>query len=472
MSGCRETSSGLTRELGFFSATILVVANMIGTGIFTTSGLIIRDLGRPIPLLLCWLVGGVFALCGALCYGELGALFPEAGGEYVYLREAFGRLPAFLSGWISLIVGFSAPIAASAIAFSVYFSRAFSIPMDTLLTLKLFGRDVLCVSTDGLMAILAVVVLSLVHSHSIRVGSRVQIGLTMLKISVIVAFIAGGFLIGRGSSSHFSGGFGVASLFDGSFATSLIFISFAYSGWNAAAYLGGEIKEPGSNIPLSLLTGTVVVIICYLALNAVYVYALPAREMSGVIEVGEKAAASLFGNDVGRLLTGAIALGILSALSAMILTGPRVYYAMSQDGVFFRIFGRLHRKRGTPAFSIVLQAAIAILMILTSSFEKLLLYTGFTLSLFAILTVVGLIRLRLTRRARTTFCRTFGYPVTPLVFVVGSGLVVCLMIAHKPAIGFWGVLTICLGALFYYCLRWKERTGKTGIEGGPAARRD
>ena len=403
------------------------------------------------PLLLCWVAGGIFALCGALCYGELGAQFPRAGGEYAYLKQAFGPLPAFLSGWVSLIVGFSAPIAASAIAFSVYFLKAFSLPSVTLLKVSLFGFDLAVISTETLMGVMAVVALSLVHMHSVRLGSRVQGELTVFKITVIVAFIVGGFLVGRGSLSHFRGDFRVASLFSGRFATSLIFISFAYSGWNAAAYLGGEIKNPGRNIPLALFAGTIVVTLSYLALNALYVYALPIGEMSGVVEVGEKAASALFGAGTGRLLTGAIAVGILSALSAMILTGPRVYYAMSRDGAFFSRFGKVDDRRRTPVLSIALQAMISICMILTSSFETLLLYIGFTLSLFSVLTVLGLLRLRAEKKLTAGTYRTFGYPVTPLIFIVGNLLIVSMMLIDKPVTVFWGLLTIATGAAFYWC---------------------
>ena len=412
MNNDKVSKSDLTRQIGFFSATVVVIANMIGTGIFTTSGFVARDLGHPIPLLLCWLVGGIFALSGALCYGELGALFPKAGGDYAYLRQAFGPLPAFLSGWVSLIVGFSAPIAAAAIAFSAYFLKAFSLPSLMLLKVNLFGWNLVAVSKENLVAIFAVIALSLVHIHSVWLGSRVQGALTVFKVAVIATFIVGGFLVGRGSLSHFSGDFRMASLLDGRFATSLIFISFAYSGWNAAAYLGGEIRNPGRNIPLALFTGTLVVIISYLALNAVYLYALPLGEMSGVVEIGEKAASALFQDGTGRFLTGAIAVGILSAISAMILTGPRVYYAMSRDGAFFSRFGKVHDQRRTPMLSIVMQAVISICMILTSSFEKLLLYIGFTLSLFSVLTVLGLLRLRAEKKLKARWLphlRLSGY---------------------------------------------------------------
>ena len=451
MSADAASKPDMARQIGFFSATVVVIANMIGTGVFTTSGFVARDLAHPVPLLLCWVAGGIFALCGALCYGELGAQFPRAGGEYAYLKEAFGPLPAFLSGWVSLIVGFSAPIAASAIAFSVYSLKAFSLPSVTLLKVSLFGFDLAVISTETLMGVMAVVALSLVHMHSVRLGSRVQGTLTVFKITVIVAFIAGGFLVGRGSLSHFTGDFRVASLFSGRFATSLIFISFAYSGWNAAAYLGGEIRNPGRNIPLALFAGTIVVTLSYLALNALYVYALPIGEMSGVVEVGEKAASALFGAGTGRLLTGAIAVGILSALSAMILTGPRVYYAMSRDGAFFSRFGKVDDRRRTPVLSIALQAMISICMILTSSFETLLLYIGFTLSLFSVLTVLGLLRLRAGKKLTAGAYRTFGYPVTPLLFIVGNLLIVSLMLIDKPVTVFWGLFTIAIGAAFYWC---------------------
>jgi len=312
----------LKREIGLFTAAVLVVANMIGTGIFTTSGFIIQELGHPMVLLLCWLIGGIFALSGALCYGELGAAFPEAGGEYVYLRESFGKLVAFLSGWISLLVGFSAPIAATAIAFATYSSGILSLPAHPQFSLTISGITFLTVSPVNILAIASIVILSLVHYHSIKIGSRVQNTLTSFKILIIVLFITGGFLLGTGSLSHFSGGLSLASMFQGKFAVSLIFVSFAHSGWNAASYLGSEIKEPSRNIPIALFTGTLLVLILYLLLNAVYIYALPAGRMSGVLEIGSMSASSLFGENIGKYFGGAIAIGILSALSAMILTGP------------------------------------------------------------------------------------------------------------------------------------------------------
>jgi len=453
----------LKREIGLFSATILVVANMIGTGIFTTSGFIIQELGHPMVLLLCWLIGGVFALCGALCYGELGAAFPEAGGEYVYLRESFGKLVAFLSGWISLLVGFSAPIAATAIAFATYSSAILPLSAHPQFSLTISGITFFTVSPVNILAIASILILSFVHYHSIKVGSRVQNTLTSVKILIIALFISGGFLLGTGSLSHFSLDFPLTSMFQGKFAVSLIFVSFAYSGWNAAAYLGSEIKDPSRNIPVALFTGTLLVLILYMLLNVVYIYALPAGRMSGVLEIGSLSASSLFGKNIGKYFGGAIAIGILSALSAMILTGPRVYYAMSRDGVFFELFGRVNQKYRTPAFSIFLQATIAILFILTSSFENLLIYIGFTLALFAMLTVLGLMILRLRQKALVSPYQTFGYPVTPIIFIAGNLWIAYFSIRNRPITSLWGLATIGAGMLVYlYFKRAEGRVYKKG----------
>lgn len=275
----------LKREIGFFSATIMVIANMVGTGIFTTSGFIIEELGNPQTMLLCWFVGGLFALSGALCYGELGAMFPKSGGEYVFLRESFGKGMAFLSGWISLIVGFSAPIAAASVAFSTYSFRALPFSFSQNITIPFWGVNLLVVSPVTITAVAVIIIFSLIHYHSLFLGSRVQNGLTLFKIILITTFIVAGLYFGQGSTAHFSEGLNLSVIFSDKFAISLIFISFAYSGWNAAAYLGGEIKNPERNIPLSLFGGTFMVMFLYLLLNIVFIYAIPVKEMIGGLRV-------------------------------------------------------------------------------------------------------------------------------------------------------------------------------------------
>ncbi len=448
-------NSELKREIGFFTATILVIANMVGTGIFTTSGFVIKELGSPAAMLACWAAGGVFALCGALCYGELGSRYPRAGGEYIYLKEIFGEWMGFLSGWISLVVGFSAPIAAAAIAFAIYSFQMLSIETGTLWTIPVVGIPVISISLQSMVAISVVILFSVVHYHSLKVGSRVQNLLTLFKIGIVVAFISSGFLSENGTTANFMLETESTAGFAEKLAVSLIFVSFAYAGWNASAYIGGEIKNPGRNIPLSLLIGTLLVTGLYLLLNVVYIYALTPAQMSGVVDVGARAAISLFGENVSKVVSGAIALGLLSVLSAMIMTGPRVYYAMSRDKIFFELFSRVSKTRHTPAHSIFLQAGIAIVLIITASYEKLLIYIGFTLSLFAMLTVVGLVRLRLKEGPNPNGYRTFGYPLTPLIFIIGNLWIIWFSIKSRPVPALCGLATIGIGLCAY--LYFKRR---------------
>ncbi|EXJ14207.1 APC family permease [Imhoffiella purpurea] len=442
--------SELRREIGLVSATVLVVANMIGSGIFTTSGFILAELGSPTALLLCWLLGGLFALTGALCYGELGAMLPRAGGEYAYLRASFGPLPAFVSGWISLIVGFSAPIAAAAIAFATYFLGGAS---DPWLVLGSGEHPWISLSPVTLLACAAVVVLSLVHIHSLRLGQGVQNLLTAFKIGFILVFIGAGLWLGQGDLGHLSQSLSDSGVSASSFAVALIFVSFAYSGWNAAAYLGGEIRRPGRNLPLALALGTLLVTLLYLLLNLVYLYALPPQAMNGLLEIAGGAADALFGSSIGALFGLAIALGLLSVMSAMIMAGPRVYFAMARDGVFFRRFGSVHAERHTPAQAILLQALIAILMILVAAYDALLVYIGFTLSLSSMLTVIGLMRLRRRSPDLPRPYRTLGYPVTPLIFIAGNLWIVLYTLSSKPVVGLYGLATLLLGGFIYRFLR-------------------
>lgn len=444
----------MRREVGLFSATILVIANMVGTGIFTTSGFILAEVGSARALMLCWLFGGLFALCGALSYGELGARFPRAGGEYIFLKESFGIGVGFLSGWISLIVGFSAPIAAAAIAFAAYAFQAFSIPAGEPLILEVGGVRLAAISLQTAAAIGVVVLFSLIHCRSLKIGKNVQNGLTLFKIVLIAAFILGGLLCGTGSVAHYGADAG-ETLSAGGFAVALIFVSFAYSGWNAAAYIGAEIVDPRRNIPIALILGTCVVIGLYLMLNAVYLYALPPAQMRGVLEVGAHSAVALFGSGISRVFSGAVALGILSVLSAMILTGPRIYYAMARDGVFFGLFGRLNPARRTPTASIFLQAFLAVAMLLSASFESLLIYIGFTLSLCAMLTVIGLMRIRRRADAAEGLYRTFGYPVTPLLFILGNAWIIFFSLKSRPLAALFGLGTIAVGMGVYRLFaRW------------------
>ncbi|MDN5088762.1 amino acid permease [Aliarcobacter butzleri] len=445
-------NGGLKRDIGLMSATILVIANMVGTGVFTTSGFIITELNSYSLLMLCWFFGGLFALIGAFSYAELGAMFPKAGGEYAYLKESFGKLPAFVSGWISLVVGFSAPIAAASIAFATYLLGN---QEKTWFSLELFDYEILTINLISFIAIVCVILFSYIHYHSVKLGSNVQNFLTIFKIIFIFILIIGGFTVGNGDISRVTttllgDNFSISWTH---FAISLVLISFAYSGWNAASYLGAEIKNPQKNLPLALLIGTIFVTILYMFLNFVYIYALSIDEMSGVLQVATQASNVLFGDKIGSIISLAISFGLLSVVSAMIMAGPRVYYAMAEDGLFFQRFKKVCTKRNTPVQAIILQAIIAIVMILTSTFESLLIYIGFTLSLASMLTVIGLIKLRVQKPQILRPYKTLWYPYLPLIFILANIGIIIFSFVSRPFISSLGLLTILVGVIIYYKIK-------------------
>lgn len=441
--------SGLQRQLGLSSATMLVVAAMVGSGIFTTSGLVLREVGSVAALLLCWAAGGGYALTGALCYAELGAMFPEAGGEYAFLRHGFGRATAFLAGWVSLVVGFSAPIASGALAFSCYAPQVLPVELQGLWPHRLAALGVIAV-------------LACVHAVSLRAGSRMQNCLTATVLTVLCCFILFGLASSRGSFSHFTAAPQVFAG-PGRFAVGLIFVLYAYGGWNAAVYLGAEISRPGRTIPRALLTGTLAVTLLYLLFNVTCLYGLAPDLMRGQIEVGALAARALFGAGTGRVFSGLVALCLLSVVSAMMFQGPRVYYAMARDGSFFRVLGRVSPVRRTPVPAVLLQAGVSALLLLSASFEALLIYIGFTLSIFSALTAAGMMVLRRTRPGMARPYRTPWYPVTPLVFIGLNLWLVVFSLLQSPAAGLWGLLTIGAGAVVYTLFRHSA-----GCSGGGA----
>lgn len=449
-------------KLGAASAMIVVMANMIGTGIFTTSGFIMADLENAWALLCGWALGGLFALAGALCYAELGARFPKAGGDYVFLRESFGEIWGFLSGWVLLLVGFSAPIAAAAMAFATYLLTGFGWPTDLGFTLRYRGFILLTVSPVTVIAAAVIFFFALLHRHSLYIGSRVQNLLTGLVILLILTFIGVGLGYGQGSWSHLGPAPPLSLFFTNRFASSLILISYAYLGWNGAAYLGEEIDRPRRNIPLALIGGTLLVTLLYLLLNLTYIYALAPEDMAGVVAVGEKAATALFGPRISRFFAQAIALGLLSLICVMMLVGPRVYLAMARDGLFFAAFGRLHGRRRTPANAIALQAALAIGMIFTASFENLLLFIGTTLILFSLLAVVGLMALRRRQPAPELPYHTLGYPLTPLVYVAGNLWIIGYSLSRRPEIGIFSGATILVGLVLYHLFKRYQRRRRPG----------
>lgn len=438
----------LQRKLGLFPATNIVVANMIGAGIFTTSGLLMSGLNNPVLMLSLWFIGGIIALCGALSYGELGAAMPGAGGEYLFLSRLYNPVFGFLSGWVSFIVGFSAPIAASALGFSEYFTRA--VPLTFL------GPE----GSKTFLAVAVILVFTLIHYTGIKSGALIQNILTILKVTLIIFLLLAGFLSGNGNTANFSAGGGVGSGFSGlkTVGLSLMWIMFAYSGWNASTYMGAEIRDPLKTLPRSLFIGTLIVMVLYLSVNALYVYSTSPDEMKGVISIGGLAMGKLFGPSADTLFSLLIAFALFSSLSAFIIIGPRVYYQMASDGLFFKSVAKIHPKFEVPSNSILLQGAIAIVLALSGTFEQILTYMGFALGIFPILTISGVFK---QRRENPSAPKMPGYPFAQIIYILAGIMILVLSFMERPKESSVALLTVLVGIPAYYL--FKKNNGKNPL---------
>lgn len=442
----------LRRELTFLSATAIVVSNMIGTGIFTTTGFLAGDLGRPSLVLGIWLAGAVVALAGCLSYAELGINFPRSGGDYVFLREAWGPAWGFLSGWISFFAGFAAPVAAGALAFSEYLSHF--LPALAVGTGQGSGSGVLGYLHFGrgqFVALGVVCAFAVVNILGIHFAAKLQTALTAMKLTVLATFLVLAFTIGNGQWGHFqeSAARTSAHSVPAQFAVSLIFVMFAYSGWNAATYVAEEMKTPERTLPWALVAGTGLVAFFYLALNVAFIYALPLESLKGVVAVGAHSAGALFGTAGGNIFSAVMAVGILSCVSAMVIVGPRVYYAMAQDGCFFRGAAQVHAKWRTPVHAIIYQTVATSVMILTGTFERLMYYIGFALILFAALATAGIFRLRGRPGWKRLPAVSWGYPLVPALFVGASAWMLTYTLFLRRTEALLGLLTMASGALLY-----------------------
>jgi len=434
----------LPRKLKLFSLTNIVIGDMIGAGIFTTSGLLLAQLHSPLLLLMLWIVGGLIALSGALSYGELGANFPRAGGDYAFLTELFSPLTGFLSGWVSFLVGFSAPVAASSLAFSEYLVR--TLPDDALPhQLEL---------TKKVIAIAIILVFTMIHYFGLKGGSKIQNILTVLKIVLIISLIIIGFTYGNGSFEHFrietGGAFEGANL--KSIGLALMWIMFAYSGWNASTYVGSEVHRPVKNIPRSLIIGTFSVTVIYLLLNILYVYAVPPGEMKGVISIGGLTANNLFNRSMDQLFSMFIALILVSAISVLIMIGPRVYYAMAQSGHFFGLARKLNKARA-PGISILMQSGLAILYVVSGTFDQIITFLSFSLGIFPIIAVVGVFKLRIKKQS---VLRMPGYPLLPALFIIFSIAILILAFLERPVESSIAIGLILAGIPVHYLLKRRK----------------
>jgi APA family basic amino acid/polyamine antiporter len=450
----------LQRRLGPFDAAAIIVSNVIGGGILFTPPQVAAAVPNPWGFLGTWVAGGLLAFAGAMAYAELAALRPRAGGEYVYLRAAFGRLAAFLTGWTSFVAGFSGAIAASAVVLAFYVGRFVPAAADTT---PIFVIPVpfvpLTFSRQTIVALAAIALMAWIHLRGVGPGRLVMNLLAGLKVSALLIFIALGLTLGAGSAANLTQGAGPIA--GGTWLLALIPVLFTYAGWNAAAYVAEEIEDPGRNVPRALALGTVAVIAIYFLLNLVYLFVLPVEELAKVQgSVLDVIADKLLGVRAGDVMGIVSIISIAASISAMTFAGPRVYYAMARDGLFFRGAGRVHPTYQTPATSIVAQACWSGLLVLSGSANALTTYTGFAVVLFAGVAVVSLFVLRQREPNAPRPFKAWGYPIAPAVFAIASLAIVLnalwadLVVPIRTG-GPWGpsavgLIIIGLGIPLYY----------------------
>lgn len=419
------------------TVTAVVIANMVGTGVFTSLGFQLLDLRSGFVLLMLWAVGGLAAVCGAMTYAELGAALPRSGGEYNFLARIYHPAAGFVSGWVSATIGFAGPTALAAMTFAAYATSI--MPGDTSAWVE---KTLAC----GL-----VVLLTMVHSSNRRNSGGLQVVFTILKVTVIAAFcILGYLLVDTPQPVTFLPVSGDGTLLtSAAFAVSLIYVSYAYTGWNAATYLSSELENPQQTLPVILATGTLVVTLLYVGLNFTFLYVAPMHDMVGQVEVGYIAADAAFGDLGGRFTGLVMALLLISTVSAMTIAGPRVLQVVGEDFQALRLLARTN-SNGLPATAIFVQSSLTILFILTSSFESILVFAGFTLALNSFATVLGVFVLRRRQPDLPRPYRTFLYPLPPLVYLTLTGWTLYFVLVNRPVEGLFGLGVIGTGLLFYY----------------------
>ncbi len=442
----------LERRLSPFDAAAIIVANVIGGGILFRSPAVAAAIPDAVWFLLAWVAGGVLAFMGAMAYAELAALRPKAGGEYVYLREAYGPLAGFLTGWTSFVAGFSGAIAASAVFFIVTLDRF--VPGiangDALLAIHVPLTSIaITFSIHTLAASGLIVLFALIHILGVGPGRAVSNGLTTLKIVAFVVFIIFGLTAGTGSPSNLTQSVGSVTLTGWMFA--MIPVMFTYSGWNAASYMAEEIRDPGRNVPKALIFGTAGVIVIYLLINVLYLYVVPIGELAATRgSVLDVVADRLLGQRAGNVMAVVALVSLAAGINAWTFAGPRVYFAMARDGLFFKSAARVHPKYKTPAASIIAQAAFSILLVLTGSLDSIANYVGFAITLFAGTAVAAIFVLRAREPHAPRPYRAWGYPVTPAIFVLVSAAIVLNAFYTDPRVTGTGAAIILAGVPLYW----------------------
>jgi basic amino acid/polyamine antiporter, APA family len=422
-----------SRKIGLLTAIAIVITNMVGTGVFTSIGFQAAGIPRPVPLLTLWIIGGVLAICGAFAYGELGSAFPRSGGEYHYLSRLYHPKVGFLSGWVSATVGFPAPIALSAMAFGQYFQGVF----------PLFPAKIL--------ATLLIVAITSIHLAELRLSGRFQNAVTFLEVLFIIVFVACGLFITPHpvAFSLMPSADDLRLLFCPAFAVSLVYVSYAYSGWNGSTYLASEIRNPSTNVPKSILAGTLIVLVLYLLLNYVFLHSTPIAGLSGNLDVGKISAVNVFGNIGGKIMSVFISFCLISCVSSMVLSGPRILKVMGEDHPGFKFFAK-ENSRGIPWRAILVQSGLALLLLWTGTFDQVLTFTGFTLTLFTSITVLGVFILRTRKNEQPPVYKTTGFPVTPALFLALNAWMLVFLLIQRPRESVAGLALVGIGFIVYY----------------------
>ena len=415
-------------SIGFFTATAIVIANMIGAGIFTSLGFQLADTTNTWSIIMLWSLGALMALCGALSYAELGTYWQRSGGEYHFLSKAFHPAIGYLSGWVSLTIGFSAPIALSGMALGKYVAPYIEV-------------------SSMVLAIATILMISVLHSLSIKRSSTLQNTTTLLKLLLILVFICFGVTKTPVASAYLWGQSWKEELILPAFAVSFVYVTFSYSGWNAAAYIVDEIREPRKNLPKALLLGTVVVSLLYILLNVVFLRQNALEAIKGQLEIGQITAISIFGETGGELISFGIALMLISSISAMVWAGPRVTHVMADDLRLWKWFS-IKTKNKVPLRAIWLQTAITLILLCTGTFEQVMIYSGFVLQLFAALAVAGVFVVRRKNTTKKGF-RSPLFPLPQIVFLVLSLWVLVYLVFAQPLETGLGLLNLILGVLVY-----------------------
>jgi basic amino acid/polyamine antiporter, APA family len=428
-------------SVSMLTATAIVVADMVGVGVFTSLGFQVQGIPSGFSLLLLWIVGGAVALCGVFSYGELAAMFPRSSGEYNFLRQTYHPALGFLAGWLSATVGFAAPVALAAMAFGEY------------------GKAILPGAPPLALGLCVIWGVSLVGLRGIRSSSAFQMAWTVLKVALILAFLIAGFALATPQPISFAPSAADASnVLSASFAISLVFVMYSYSGWNAATYIVGEMHDPQRSLPRSLLVGTATVIVLYVALNALFLYTTPIGQLAGQLDIAVIAGKHVFGDLGGRIVGALICIGLVSSISAMMWIGPRVTMTMGEDIPMLRMFAR-RSQNGVPTIAIMFQAIVATLMLLTQSFEAVLDFIQFSLLACSFLAVLGVIKLRITHPHLPRPYRAWGYPVTPVIFLSVTAFMMYYLVTQRPVQSFIGVLMMASGLAVYYLSRSRIHPG-------------